>query len=76
MDTCLAALGFPSSQSIPGYQEAGYLAGSMVDANDQAFQRGVNPMIWMSNGTQLEDWFYNNQQIMTFLEDGFPDEGT
>jgi hypothetical protein len=31
-------------------------------------------MIWMGNGTQLEDWFYNNQQMMTFLEDGFPDE--
>jgi hypothetical protein len=74
VDTCLAALGFPS-QPVPGQHEAGYLPhGSVGDFSDQAFQRGVNPMIWMGNGTQLEDWFYNNQQMMTLLEDGFPDE--
>ncbi|KAK4120198.1 hypothetical protein N657DRAFT_693139 [Parathielavia appendiculata] len=75
VDTCLAALGFSSSQPVPGQQEAGFLPGSgMGDFNEQASQRGVNPMIWMGNGTQLEDWFYNNQQMMTFLEDGFPEE--
>ncbi|KAK4039663.1 hypothetical protein C8A01DRAFT_46920 [Parachaetomium inaequale] len=74
VDTCLAALGFPS-QPGSGVQEAQYMAGSAGDANDSAFQRGVNPMIWMGNGTELEDWFYNNQQMMNFLEDGFPEEG-
>ncbi|KAK4096574.1 hypothetical protein N658DRAFT_519135 [Parathielavia hyrcaniae] len=72
VDTCLAALGFPSSsQPVPGPQEAGYLPGNgMGDFTE----RNVNPMIWMGNGTQLEDWFYNNQQMMTFLEDGFPED--
>jgi hypothetical protein len=74
VDITLAALGFPS-QPVPGQHEAGYLAhGSVGDFNNQPFQRGVNPMIWMGNGTQLEDWFYNNQQMMSLLEDGFPDE--
>ena len=30
-------------------------------------------MIWMGNGTQLEDWFYNNEQMINILEDGFPE---
>jgi hypothetical protein len=88
IDTCLAALGFPSSsqqqQGVIGgeqhqhqLQELGggagvqYLPGGTM-AGD--IQRGVNPMIWMGNGAQLEDWFYNNQQMMAFLEDGFPGE--
>jgi hypothetical protein len=43
------------------------------DATNQEFQRGVNPMIWMGNGAQLEDWLYNNQQMTALLEDGFSD---
>lgn len=74
VDTCLAALGFPP-QPVPGQHDGGYLPEGVPDASDSAFQRGVNPMIWMGNGTQLEDWFYNNQQMMNFLEDGFPEEG-
>jgi hypothetical protein len=74
VDTCLAALGFPP-QPGSGVQEVPYLAGSAGDGSDSAFQRGVNPMIWMGNGTELEDWFYNNQQMMNFLGDGFPEEG-
>lgn len=74
VDTCLAIMGFPS-QPNPGQQEAGCLPSNAPEVNDQAFQRGVNPMLWMGNGTQLEEWFYNNQQMMTFLEDGFPEEG-
>ncbi|KAK3301852.1 uncharacterized protein B0T15DRAFT_442060 [Chaetomium strumarium] len=69
VDTCLAALGFPSSQgSIIGFGD--FTSGT----SSAAFQRGVNPMIWMGNGAQLEDWFYSNQQMMAFLEDGFPGE--
>jgi hypothetical protein len=41
----------------------------MGDANHHEFQRGVNPVIWMGNGAQLEDWFYSNQQMMEFLEE-------
>ncbi|KAK3296563.1 uncharacterized protein B0H64DRAFT_374636 [Chaetomium fimeti] len=74
VDNCLAALGFPS-QPGPGFQEAAYPTGNATDASDPAFQRGVNPMIWMGNGTELEDWFYNNEQMMHILEDGFPEGG-
>lgn len=74
VDTCLATLGFPS-QPIVGQQEPGYFPGGAGNQGDPCLQRGVNPMMWMGNGTQLEDWFYNNQQMMTFLEDGFPEEG-
>ncbi len=74
VDTCLATLGFPPQPGL-GQEETGYLPGGTGDVGDQAYyQRGVNPMIWMGNGTQLEEWFYNNQQMMNFLEDGVPDE--
>lgn len=74
VDTCLATLGFPS-QPVMGHQVTGSLPNSTADAGVHmpAFQRGVNPMLWMGNGAQLEDWFYNNQQMMAFLEDGFPE---
>ncbi|EAQ88657.1 hypothetical protein CHGG_05276 [Chaetomium globosum CBS 148.51] len=74
VDNCLAALGFPS-QPVPGFQEASYPVGSVTGSGDSAFQRGVNPMIWMGNGAQLEDWFYNNEQMINILEDGFPEGG-
>ncbi|KAK4243720.1 fungal-specific transcription factor-like protein [Corynascus novoguineensis] len=73
VDTCLAALGFPS-QLGPSSQESEYEAGVASYASDPAFQRGVNPMIWMGNGTELEDWFYNNQQMMDILEGNFPED--
>ncbi|KAL2132145.1 hypothetical protein VTI74DRAFT_4151 [Chaetomium olivicolor] len=71
VDAWLAAMGFPSQigQEQP---ESAHLAN---DAGGQAFQRGINPMIWMGNGIQLEDWLYNNEQMMAFLEDGFPEGG-
>ena len=76
VDTYLAALGFPSQTVPEPPQEAEYLgmagAGER-DATNQEFQRGVNPMIWMGNGAQLEDWLYNNQQMTALLEDGFSD---
>lgn len=77
VDTCLAALGFPSQLAPEQQEDLGCLPGGMGDAaaSNQAFQRGVNPMIWMGNEVELEDWFCNNQQMMAFLEDGFPDEG-
>jgi hypothetical protein len=74
VETCLATLGFPP-QHNQGQPDAGCLPSGTGEVGDQAFQRGVNPMLWMGNGTQLEEWFYNNQQMMSFIEDGFPDEG-
>ncbi|KAL1836185.1 hypothetical protein VTJ49DRAFT_5466 [Mycothermus thermophilus] len=74
VDTCLAALGFPSSHAPPGQQDAEY-ASSMQGSSGSVFQRGVNPVIWMGNGMELEDWFYNNEQMMSLLEDGFLEEG-
>ena len=73
VDACLATLGFPSQPGL-GQQESGDFPNDTSDASDQAYQRGFNPMIWMGNGTQLEDWFYNNEQMMTFLDDAYPDE--
>lgn len=75
VDTCLATLGF-SSQFIPSSQESEYETGATSFASDPAFQRGVNPMIWMGNGTELEDWFYNNQYMMGFMEGTAPEEGS
>lgn len=75
VDTYLAALGFPSQPTIlEGDGEAGYPPSAPADMGgvaNQEFQRGVNPVLWMGNGAQLEDWFYNNEQMMTLLEDGF-----
>ncbi|AEO57210.1 fungal-specific transcription factor-like protein [Thermothelomyces thermophilus ATCC 42464] len=73
VDTCLAALGFPS-QLGPSSQESEYETGTASFASDPAFQRGVNPMIWMGNGTELEDWFYNNQYMMGFMEGAVTEE--
>lgn len=76
IDTYLATLGFPSSSQSNVEQEQHYpefgsstVAGSMSDGNSQEFQRGVNPMIWMGNGVQLQDWFYSNQEMMTLLDE-------
>ncbi|KAL2261569.1 hypothetical protein VTK26DRAFT_3876 [Humicola hyalothermophila] len=75
VDTYLAVLGFPPQPaSLEGQGDAGYRSPAAADASvatNQEYQRGVNPVLWMANGAQLEDWFYNNQQMMTLLEDGF-----
>ncbi len=73
VDACLATLGFPCQPGL-GQQESGDFRNDMGDNSDHVYQRGFNPMVWMGNGTQLEDWFYNNEQMMTFLDDTFPDE--
>lgn len=61
IDSYLATLGFPAQGAdYHGHHQH-------VHPEEPA---GVNPMLWMGNGTQLEDWFYSNQQMMEFLEDG------
>ena len=74
VDACLATLGFPSQPGLGQQQESGDLSNDVGDTSDQTYQRGFDPMIWMGNGTQLENWFYNNEQMMTFLDDTFPNE--
>lgn len=77
IDTYLSTLGFPSASQVPAEQpqhnsqfsSSTVEGATMPEADNQQFQRGVNPMLWMGNGAQLEDWFYNNQQVMTLLED-------
>ncbi|KAK0620142.1 fungal-specific transcription factor domain-containing protein, partial [Immersiella caudata] len=65
IDSYLATLGFPA-QVIPDHHH------QQEQQQPQQIEEpgGVNPMLWMGSGTQLEDWFYSNQQMMDFLEDG------
>ncbi|KAK1829713.1 fungal-specific transcription factor domain-containing protein [Podospora conica] len=63
VDAYLATLGL-CAQGVADtqhQQREGYMAG---EADESLTARGVNPMLWMSNGSQLEDWFYSNQQMM------------
>lgn len=71
VDTCLAAMGFPA-QPNTGSQEVLSVPAGEGSTSEAAFQRGVNPMIWMGTSTDLEDWFYSNQEMLTFLGDGIP----
>ncbi|KAL2130827.1 hypothetical protein VTI74DRAFT_5870 [Chaetomium olivicolor] len=75
VDTYLAALGFPWGQGSDEQHSSDFLSsasgGGMGNAAGQEAQRGVNPMIWMGNGEQLEDWFLSNQQMMALLDDEF-----
>ena len=85
MDVCLSALGFPSSgqdsqqgQHVNDFNQAfGQSAsdGGMGDGVDA--QLAQNHMMWMGRGAQLDDWFYNNSQMMGLLEEpsfNFPDQ--
>ncbi|KAK4184954.1 putative transcriptional regulatory protein [Podospora australis] len=44
-----------------------------VSSAPQDFQqlRSTNPMMWMGNGMELQDWLYNNEQMMTLLDGNF-----
>ncbi|KAK4221285.1 putative transcriptional regulatory protein [Podospora fimiseda] len=90
VDAYLATLGFPqlggNQAVVYDQQQLGAPIHGGIDttnnriigeapASAEELQRGVNPMMWMGNGAQLEDWFYNNQQMMALLEDGFLDPG-
>ncbi|KAF6803625.1 fungal specific transcription factor domain-containing protein [Colletotrichum sojae] len=41
------------------------MAGDVMDEG----LRPTNPMMWMTNATQLEDFFYSNQTMMDLLQD-------
>lgn len=68
IDAYLATLGFSAQGMVDAQQQhqqqepgEAYMAG---EADESQTTRGVNPMLWMSSGAQLEDWFYSNQQMM------------
>jgi len=84
IDAYLATLGLPVHFSMdqdpqdhrqqPHEEPAHEQPSSATHANgpgaDLQTTRAVNPMLWMGNGMQLEDWFYNSQQMLDFLDDG------
>ncbi|KAH7008472.1 hypothetical protein EDB80DRAFT_716630 [Ilyonectria destructans] len=81
LNTYLAALGFPPVG--PDNRQQQDVVGLGHSQGEQAFgqqlaegtvdgtqgQRGANPMMWMSNTVQLEDWFNSNQQMMELIEE-------
>ncbi|GJC93473.1 fungal specific transcription factor [Colletotrichum higginsianum] len=78
MDRYLTALGFPSAgQSSEGGPDGSDQlpmggGGSGGDEGMTSTGSGVvplNQMLWMGNASQLEDWFYSNQQMMGLVED-------
>ncbi|KAF7548399.1 hypothetical protein G7Z17_g7083 [Cylindrodendrum hubeiense] len=83
LNTYLAALGFPPvglEQRQQHQQMTGLDHGQGVQGFGQSLadggvtdgmngQRGTNPMMWMGNTTQLEDWFNSNQQMMELIEE-------
>jgi hypothetical protein len=67
IDSYLVTLGFPQNVLADHHQQQQQQQ-QPPQQNEEA--PGVNPMLWMGSGMQLEDWFYSNQQMMEFLEDG------
>ncbi|GKT40882.1 putative transcriptional regulatory protein [Colletotrichum spaethianum] len=80
MDKYLTALGFPSSgqshevgpsgsEPLPlgGGSSGG--GGGGEDGMNPAGPGPLNQMMWMGNASQLEDWFYSNQQMLGLIED-------
>ncbi|KAH7155990.1 fungal-specific transcription factor domain-containing protein [Dactylonectria macrodidyma] len=77
-DSHLATLGFPhvgiydsdwqqqqQQQQQQQWQQAGS-SGIEVMHNLEPGENanGINPLLWLGNGVQLEDWFYTNQESM------------
>lgn len=77
MDKYLTALGFPPAGLTGGgadRQQTGEVGnpeqmGSLEDGMNPAGPGPLNQMMWMGNASQLEDWFYSNQQMMGLVED-------
>ncbi|SPO01632.1 uncharacterized protein DNG_04306 [Cephalotrichum gorgonifer] len=79
IDAYLAQLGF--SQAAAGQQEA-FIQPVLFETHPASTEfadtgmsdgsgvvRATNPMMWMGNTEQLEDWFHGNQQMLGFLQD-------
>ncbi|ETS82576.1 hypothetical protein PFICI_04452 [Pestalotiopsis fici W106-1] len=84
METYLASMGFSTTapqhdarhqRATEAFEETGNIAGhgstgggDMFANNAGGGQRTTNPIMWLGNGAQLEDWFYHNQAMMDILE--------
>ncbi|KAK7432494.1 hypothetical protein QQZ08_001059 [Neonectria magnoliae] len=75
LNTYLAALGFPAAGldqrqletlPVPGFGQPQGEIGLVDELNGE---RGTNPMMWMGNSAQLEDWFNSNNQMMELIEE-------
>ena len=62
MDAQLAALGFPRAGPHDDMD-----IGTHEQHDDQF---SLNPLLWMADHVQLEDWLYTNQASMEVLQDG------
>ncbi|KAI5461500.1 fungal-specific transcription factor domain-containing protein [Mariannaea sp. PMI_226] len=73
LNTYLTALGFPpvgpeqpQDQRVSGLGQSQPAFGNTMGGGGVLDQ---NPMMWMGNTAQLEDWFNSNQQMMELLEE-------
>lgn len=64
MDAQLAALGFPRAGIYQAQNEMHSGIGATLPD-----QQSLDPVLWMGDNMQLEDWFYNNQASMELLQD-------
>ncbi|CAM1508091.1 Fc.00g049390.m01.CDS01 [Cosmosporella sp. VM-42] len=79
LDNYLAVLGFPSAgfDNQQQQQTTNFGQANMADGMDQTGLNNMNPMMWMGNTAQLDDWFNSNQQMMGLLQEtnfDFPPE--
>lgn len=74
----LATLGFPHAgichsdwQQQQRRRQQAVSSEVEVMHNSEAGERanGINPLLWLGNGIQLEDWFYTNQESMELLQE-------
>ncbi|KAH7142734.1 fungal-specific transcription factor domain-containing protein [Dactylonectria estremocensis] len=72
-DNHLATLGFPHAGICQNDWQQRQQAGSSeieamhnLEAGESA--NAINPLLWLGNGMQLEDWFYINQESMELLQ--------
>ena len=66
----LSALGF-SEGTAPNHLAESPAVATSGDRNNglqHEYHRGLDPVMWMGNGAQLEDWFYSNEQVIALLE--------
>ncbi|OHE92818.1 fungal specific transcription factor [Colletotrichum orchidophilum] len=56
------------TSTAPDVMSMSGIAGVGVDAMDESLRPG-NPMMWMTNAAQLEDFFYTNTAMMELLQD-------
>lgn len=84
MGTYLASMGFMNMEPPHGdqheqakgsTQHAGAISGQsstgyrdILADNSRTGPRALNPVMWLGNGSQLEDWFYHNQAMMEILD--------